>query len=173
MIIFLENPNLVNILAQEYKKDYVIFNLSSLYSGYVDLTPLITSRDLTQSPTELPNMYIDSPSFDMNYANSMINNPEHFNMLMQIMYVSYNGGISAILVKRDNYRDAIMESIIKLIQQRYGYNCWILNSISDIQDIKESNYTPLGLMTLDSDLERFSILFQHGFTPITNNINVE
>ena len=52
-----------------------------------------------------------------------------------------------------------MESLIKLIQQRYGYNSWIVDSIEDIDSCKESTYTPEGLLTIEEDIKKYKSIF--------------
>ena len=84
-----------------------------------------------------------------------MNNPTLFGKLMAILSNSYEGHIVVLLVQRDPYRDSIMESLIKLIQQRYGYNCWIVEDPEDISCIKEDEYSTIGLLTLNEDLKRY------------------
>ena len=64
----------------------------------------------------------------------------------------YQGTNVIILISHDEFRDAIVESLVKMIQLRYGYNSWILNTIDDLEYIKESDFTPEGLLVLDNDI---------------------
>ena len=55
--------------------------------------------------------------------------------------------------------DAVKESIIKFIQIRYGYNCWEIEDIDDLQVIDEPFFTPMGIMNLDNDKLRYDSIF--------------
>ena len=103
--------------------------------------------------------FVQSVDFDIQYSAMIMNNQILFVKLMMILSNSYEGAISIVLVQHDFYRDAIMESIIKFIQQRYGYNCWVIEDPDDIIYINEPHYTPMGLLNLDADLQRFDSLF--------------
>ena len=90
------------------------------------------------------------------------------------MILFYEGYIVCILVQRDPYRDAIMESIIKLIQQRYGYNCWIIEDEDDLDVIREQQMFPEGIIALDNDIDRANQLQCNGMAQrILPNINIE
>ena len=152
MIIFLDNPNLIPIIENTHKADgCFIFNLSSLYSGYIDITNLLTSINYMAQPG-MYNEYINSVEFDMQYSAAVLNTPQLFHSLIQIMYCVYNNANAYVLIQRDPYRDAIMESIIKLIQQRYGYLCWLIEDVDDIEDLHNTAPSPLGILTLDNDI---------------------
>jgi hypothetical protein len=176
MIVFMDNPNLIPYLQSRFqKRNVAIFNLSSLYSGYIDATDLITKiSPINNTGLPMPE-FVNSIQFDIQYMNSIINTPELFYQLIRIVDISYEGNIVIVLVQRDPYRDAVMESLIKLIQQRYGYNCWIIEDQYDLDCIMESTFTPMGLMTLDQDIKLYDDLYKKGLAgPILNTgVNVE
>ena len=60
-----------------------------------------------------------------------------------------------VMIRSSNYRDVITESLLKLIQQRYGYNACIVNEIDDFIYTIESDFSIPGLFTLDQDLARW------------------
>lgn len=153
MIIFTSNVNLI-----QYVKDPVVFNLSSYYSGFNNITNLITNVQIFNNTQLPPNEFIYSPQFDGIYVNSIFNNNDLFMDFMKILMASYNGSNVVILIAHDDYRDAITESIIKLIQVRYGYNCWSVEDIEDLELLKESYFTPYGLLTLDKDIEQYQLM---------------
>ena len=106
--------------------------------------------------------FIQSVEFDIQYANALVSDPVLFGKLLLIISASYEGYVTILLVDRDAYRDAVMESIIKFIQQRYGYNCWIVEDPEDIECLKETPYTPTGLMMLNEDLLKFDQSYNDG-----------
>ena len=59
------------------------------------------------------------------------------------------------MVYREPYRDAVMESLIKLIQQMYAYNCWIIEALEDIDLLNDNGYDTIGLMNLFQDVQRY------------------
>lgn len=168
MIIFTSN---INIL--QHVGNAVVYNLSSYYSGYGDITGLITKIHVF-NPTPLPaNQFITLPEFDNIYANSVLQSNELFYDFIKIMINSLEFNV-IVLVSHDDYRDAIMESIIKLIQVRYGYNCWQVESIEDLECVKESFFTPYGILALDQDKKRFNELYSAGMAaPVNNLIDTE
>lgn len=155
MIIFTDNPNYVSMIQSRFNRPVVIFNLSSLYSGFIDATELLTNlSSINYTGLPMP-VFVESVEFDMQYMASIMNNPNLFGKLMMILSNSYEGRIVVLLVQRDPYRDSVMESLIKLIQQRYGYNCWIVEDPEDISCIKEDDYNTYGLLTLTEDLKKY------------------
>ena len=60
-----------------------------------------------------------------------------------------------VLIEDSPYRNAIAESIAKLIQQRYGYNIYYVYNLEDFLYIEESDFTPQGLLALDADVDRY------------------
>lgn len=169
MIVFTNN---INILP--HIKNAVICNLSSLNSGYIDITKLITKASYANVSKIPINQYVDTVQFDIDYCNYLFNDCEMFYAFMRIMEFSYEGYSVIILVERDPYRDAIMESLIKLIQSRYGYNCWLCEDIEDALCLKESNFTPAGMVNIIQDIQRADLMTAQGIIqPIFDpNINV-
>ena len=127
MVIFTSN---INILP--HINNAVVYNLSSYYSGFDDITGLITKIHIFNT-TQLPtNEFINSPQFDSIYANNILQSNELFYDFIKIMINTLEFNV-IILVSHDPYRDAITESIIKLIQVRYGYNCWEAEDVEDLE----------------------------------------
>ena len=175
MIAFMDNPLYAESLRYKFPgRELSILNLSSFYSGYIDITKLITNiSPINNTGLPMPE-FVNSVEFDMQYASAIFNNTDLFVSLINIMLRAYEGYLVCILVQRDPYRDAVMESLIKLIQQRYGYNCWIIEDIDDIEIMSEQMLLPNGLLTLDSDIEQFNHLCSGGVIGnILPNVNIE
>ena len=164
MVIFTCNPQLIWQFSNP-----LTYNLSSYYSGFEDITGLITKISIFNNTNIPANEFIYSPQFDNIYAQSILNNDELFADFLKIVLNATNG-VVIILISHDDYRDAITESIIKLIQIRYGYNCWEVDDLDDLSCIKESFFTPQGILTLDQDKLRFDSLCLNGFTKRLNNL---
>ena len=169
MIVFTHDPQIASKIISGSDCVSVIMNLSSAYSGYIDITPLITKLQYFNN-TDLPMPdFVQSPAFDAQYASAIFNNKEMFCKLVSIMLHCREGYNVIIMVAHDFYRDAVTESLIKVIQQRYGYNCWIVNELDDVDCIKESHFTPQGLLTLDEDIFKYVEIGEHDLP----NVNVE
>ena len=50
----------------------------------------------------------------------------------------------------------LIESLFKFIQQRYGLNGTLINSIDDINSANETSFEDYGLINLEEDKERWS-----------------
>lgn len=175
IITFIDNPEFINTISYYYSnREITTLNLSSFYSGYIDITDLITKiSPINNTGMQMPE-FVNSVQFDIQYASALMNNPDLFTNLLDIMLRAYEGQIICILVQRDPYRDAIMESLIKFIQQRYGYNCWIIEDNEDISCITEGTLTPSGLITLDNDIIKYKSSYTNGLShQILSNINLE
>ena len=175
MIAFMDNPEHANLLYYKFPgRKPVILNLSSLYSGYINVTHLIAKiSPINNTGLPMPE-FVNSVEFDMQYASAVLNTPELFGSLINIMLRAYEGDLVCILVQRDPYRDAVMESLIKLIQQRYSYNCWIIEDPDDIEIMSEQMLLPNGLLTLDNDIKQYNQMYSKGIVEgILPNINIE
>lgn len=162
MIVFTHNPAFISQIGMQCNRPIIVYNLSSLYSGYNSVTELITRiAPINNTGMPMPE-FIQSVEFDIQYANALVSDPVLFGKLLSIISASYEGYVTILLVDRDAYRDAVMESIIKFIQQRYGYNCWIVEDPEDIECLKETPYTPTGLMMLNKDLLKFDQSYNDG-----------
>lgn len=175
MIAFIDNPQYAELLRYKFPgREPVILNLSSFYSGYINITHLIAKiSPINNTGLPMPE-FVNSVEFDIQYASAVLNNPELFGSLINIMLRAYEGYLVCILVQRDQYRDAVMESLIKLIQQRYGYNCWIIEDGDDIEIMSEQMLLPNGLLTLDADIKQYNQMYSKGMVGnILPNVNIE
>ena len=176
MIIFMDNPKYIEAIKDKFVgRPTIILNLSSLYSGYTDISNLITKiAPINNSGLPIPE-FVNSYMFDMQYASCIFNDPILYPSFMDIMIRAYEGYIVCILVQRDPYRDAIMESLIKLIQQRYQYNCWIIEDESDIDVLSEKMMYPAGLLQLDADINQYNKMCSKGLVHqiLNPNNNIE
>lgn len=168
MIIYIDNPELIQHIQYQFNRPTMVFNLSSLYSGFIDLTDLCTQIAPINNTGMIIPEFVQSINFDIQYASAVINDPNLFCKLLMILSATYEGSIAIVMVQRDPYRDAIMESIIKFTQQRYGIISWIVEDPEDLFCIHETPFTPNGLITLIEDLKKFDEL--NGYA---NSISIE
>lgn len=106
-------------------------------------------------PVGLPvNYYQDDREFDIAYARYILENPALFSSFFSIVN-DLHGGMDVFLISNnadDRYVN-LPESLLKLIQQRYGYNGCICNEIEDLYCAKESTFSIPGLYQYDQDRE--------------------
>ena len=163
MIIFTNNMNLDLSIIKPGNK---FFNVSSLYPASnwsKDCTNLLTKIHEINNSGLLTNEFVLTPEFDMAYYSSIINNTNLFISFMSIVYNDFNGQNSICLVERDLYRDAVMESIIKIIQNRYGANAWIVQDNDDLRCCIDTFYSPDGLLVLQDDIDKYINIATNSF----------
>ena len=83
----------------------------------------------------------------------------------QIIYNLYLGYDVFILASSEDWSENILESLLKLIQQRYGYNAVRIDSDDDYIFARNNmtfDFDPrFGIYNLDQDKERFSYLIEN------------
>ena len=79
MIAFMDKPEYAGLLRYKFPgRDPVILNLSSFYSGYVNITHLIAKiSPINNTGLPMPE-FVNSVEFDMQYASAVLSNPELF-----------------------------------------------------------------------------------------------
>ena len=113
--------------AVQYVDKCKIYNFNSLLDGYepLYLTPPrevgIYGMNGTMGYTGY-NEY----QFDVNYMNYIIGNDGPFMQLMRIIMELYEGHNVFLIVSPDDWSTALIESLMKLIQQRYGIQLGII-----------------------------------------------
>lgn len=126
-------------------KAMLIYNLSSMKEGFerVNILP----------PSNIS--YNEEKGFDMNYASYLMSDEAFFEFFGKVIMPIYDGYDVYIVVTRNGMFDAIEESLQKFIQQRYGINSYIVNSIDDyiMEDI--TSFSIQGLYNLDIDKDRY------------------
>jgi hypothetical protein len=71
----------------------------------------------------------------------------------------YNGLNVFFVITHEDWSDMMVESLMKLIQQRYGINAVSINTPEDLYYAAESGFDPsYGLINLDQDLARYQYI---------------
>lgn len=132
----------------------VVFNLTSLKEGYRRL-------DLLIPPNQL-GLYTGR-DFDIAYANYIMSNDMVFKEFFDIIHCLYIGQDVYIIIDEEaEWSENITESLLKLIQQRYGYNASHISCFDDFvyacnNDI--SDFNPyFGVYNLDIDKQRYEYM---------------
>lgn len=135
--------------ASNIQEQCTILNLSSYIEGYQKLN-LLPPNSLGAT-TEY--------QFDQLYAKSIMEDDYLFSQMFSIIYLLSIGQDVYIIVSNDDWSENIIESLLKLIQQRYGYNATRINCFDDIVNTIPGEFNPsYGLFNLDQDMERFTYI---------------
>lgn len=134
----------------------VVYNLTSLREGYRKLPSLIP-------PNELGAM--SGREFDIAYMNYIMSNDIVFVEFFGIIYSLYTGADVYIIVSDDDWSENLVESLIKWIQQRYGYNACKINCPDDYIFFRNSGEVydfnqQYGVLNLDMDKERYTYIVE-------------
>ena len=133
----------------------VMYNLSSMREGFISLQALIPPNTIGR---------LTDREFDIAYANYIMSNDTLFCIFFQIVYNLYIGKDVFIIVSTEDWSENLLESLLKLIQQRYGYNAVKIDSDDDYIYARNNmffNFAPgYGLYNLDQDKERFTTLIE-------------
>ena len=147
-MLFYGDSRCVSIVNQ----DTVIYNITSMREGLqrLNLVP----------PNSMGHM-IDK-DFDIVYANYIMCNDAIFYDFFQIIYTVYLGKDVLLLYSDDQWSENMAESLNKLIQQRYGYNCIKITSFDDyiyaVMNMEDGFNTEYGILNLDQDKDRFAYI---------------
>lgn len=140
----------------------VILNFCSLNESYprLHLLPPNYVQNIIGNPY-IQNYQIAENSeyaFDVDYANWIMSNDDVFIDFMQIIYPLYEGKDVFLLVTDDPILDMYVQSLLKFIQQRYGYNGFYVTCTEDVFNAVEQTVSDFGVINLIADKERLSFL---------------
>lgn len=159
MIIFTPIKDIpVEMLEYKRIRQVVKYNLSSYYSNIPTLNMLIPSPDYISE--DLMQGDCSIPTFDIEYHNFIIQNNDAFIQFMNIMITAFSSPdvLVQVLINVSPFRDVITESLVKLIQQRYGYNVYIIYELNDFIYTEESDMSIPGLFAMDQDIMRWQLM---------------
>ena len=138
------------------EKNFSIYNFSSLTQGVHRLPGMM--------PLQIPQDVYENPSsekvFDLWYYNYIMVNPVSFVSLMMIMLKIFDGKNVYVCISDYSSNKCISnmnESLMKMIQARYGITCNIVNTPEDFKYIKEKgcDFSGVGLKNMTADQDRF------------------
>lgn len=135
----------------------VEFNLTSFKEGMTRLAYLMPRID----------QVVDDYDFDVAYANYIMSNDQVFVEFFQIIFNLYLGKDVFIAVDLEaDWAETLLESLLKFIQERYGYAAVKIESEEDYMFARRNficDFNPeFGLYNLDIDKDRFFALINAG-----------
>ena len=145
----------------------VEYNFTSFKEGGIRLSHLLPNIDQISDDFE----------FDLAYANYLMGDDQVFFEFFQIIHNLYLGKDVFIAVDPDeNWAENVLESLLKFIQERYGYPAVKIESEEDYifarNNFSSDFNLEYGLYNLDVDNQRFSdLLFSDKQNPMKINWN--
>ena len=127
-----------------------VYNFSSLREGFPRLN-LMPPHNLGAN---------SEYDFDVKYMEYILGNDLIFMNFMVIMIELYNGNNVYLMVSNDEWSCLLIDSLMKLIQQRYGINGARIENMEDYSYANESTFTDYGIFNMDQDKERYTYLDQ-------------
>jgi hypothetical protein len=131
------------------RNNIVIYNITSLSEKYRRI-PLIPPNSLGAN---------SEYEFDIKYMNWILGNDNNFCSLMTIINDLVNRDVF-LLISNDNWSKILIESLLKLIQQRYGINAVYIDTEDDLLYAEESGFSDYGVLNLDEDRTRYMNLYE-------------
>ena len=175
MIYFTNNPSVINsIPSVTNNPNCVLFSMAPVntVSGYYDIRKFIVAANnilqhsgasigsgISYIDPMVSNIIFETPDFDKNLSDCIDYDINIWISMMLIMINAYEGYEVIIEYGTDELSLNVVESLIKIIQEKYQYNCIIINDIDDLYSCKESSFGPIGLMKLDEERKKFQELF--------------
>lgn len=147
MLLVMEPKTLQNLSRVLYTLDnrLVVLNLNANVQCYTRLN-LMPPLGMSTSSME----------FDTQYVNLLLSDPNYFMQFMHIMNYLKNGyDVVLLIYNEDTVFNAITETLVKFIQQRYGYNYQFLNDVEDFNQWDQSSFTAPGIIQFDQDYLRY------------------
>lgn len=132
-----------------------IYNFTTMKEGYESLQTLIPPNQIG---------HLDGYEFDVTYMKYIMSNDYVFMWFFRIIYNLYIGKDVFLLSSEDDWSENLIESLLKLVQQRYGING--INIVTDEDYIDASVHSIVefapgyGLYNLDIDKDRFLNLIE-------------
>lgn len=169
MIIFTPFHETKDVLMQCRPDSYNFyeFNLSNPVNYGFSLSALTPNPEFI--PSEVITGSIDTPDFDLAYGEFIFSNQLQFFTWMNMILPLYEDPCACVIIyiQQSPIRDIVLECIIKLIQQRYGYHAFIINELYDIAYVKDdASFSPRGIVNMQSDSERALIEGYYGSIPM-------
>ncbi len=129
-----------------------IFNISGMIEGYENIQCLIPPNQIGR---------LTDRDFDIAYVNWILNNDVVFVQFFRVIQALYGGEDVFIIIDDADWSENLIESFMKVIQQRYGYNGFHVKTFEDYMFAKnniEFGFDDRLLINLDQDKERYAYL---------------
>lgn len=149
------------------------YNILSIKNKYVHVINL-SSANLNFKPSSLfyvPKSNNETNQYDIEYANFIFQNTQQRIEFLNLVYQLQIGNHVLIMIGNYPGMYEMAESLLKLIQTRYGYNGYIVDRY-DLEniDLFESRFSVPGLLLFDKEKVELDELFLNNESGINNGI---
>lgn len=109
----------------------------------------------------VPRSTFESVNYDIEYANYIFSNTEQRIEFLLLMHELLIGNDVLIMIGTFPGMYEMAESLLKLIQSRYGYNGYFISDIIDLEnlDMYNSNFSVTGLQLFDQEKVELDEIF--------------
>lgn len=141
------------LLIGRYDTIKIVYNILSIKDNIYVLN--LSSANMSINPSSLfyvPKSNNESNQYDIEYANFIFNNMQQRVEFLYMMHELQVGNHVLIMIGDYPGMYEMAESLLKLIQSRYGYNGYIISN-DDLEnlDMYESRFSVPGLMLFDQE----------------------
>jgi hypothetical protein len=149
MIVFIDESTISSMVERYGSENMLLFNLTGFREGFDPLRILPGDRSIFYQGGERVS---DVLLLNYIYNSDVI----FFEFFSKIIYPFYCGLDIVIIVHSGGIYDEVTESVMKIIQQRYGYNCSQVITEDDLDYIdRDSSMDINGIYNFDIDKQRY------------------
>ena len=143
MYLLYGNIQVAKVLGDD---NWTIYNFTSYTQGFTN-TELIPPNNLGA---------ISEYDFDLKYMNYILEDNYRFCKFMDIVFNFYYHKNIFLIINYEDWSINLVESLLKLIQQRYGINSTMVNEPEDLTSIQDVDFDPYyGIRNFDMDKARY------------------
>lgn len=134
-----------------------VYNITSLREGLPKLSWLIPPNAIGK---------LSGIDFDIAYMNYIFSNDVIFKEFFDIIYSIYIGtDVYLVISDTDDWAENLIESLIKLIQQRYNVIAYKINCFDDYvyfanSSNKHQDFSEFGIYNFDQDRDRYTMFIE-------------
>ena len=169
------DPRLIDyVMTRSISMARLPFNFYSIIQYGVMLNNLIPVPNVMILLRESEYGDGNSLLFDQAYANQLIvNEPSFIDLMSLLCNIEYQDEV--ILMSNYNNRVImpILDSLLKFIQEKYGIDSFLINTIDDIDDLSSSEFeSPIKYQTFVHDIQRYYKLINQNI-PVASAEEIE
>ena len=177
MIVFVGDSMIPFIMEDQNIKGNPNTKIDPKYFLYNFMSPFMGGQKIggLWPPNQLFQLYdIESVEFDQVYAKYLLENNDGFIAFMSPLMGDYYNGAAMVLTDLESrLTTACIESYIKLIQARYGYNASIAENEEELQYLNRDEMPDWGFRIFKQDVERYTYLTIDSQKVLENLRNIE
>lgn len=156
MLIAIEPKNFMKYVPEKYTNSVYNFNANINFPGLkkLHLMPSITNGNIE---------FLSTQEFDNWYIQTIMQNDNNFYAMMQVVTDLRDGkDVFLLFFNEEDIFVPVLESFLKVIQVRYGYNYQIADP--DVDWYQTVGFSTEGILCFDADYQRY-LAIKHKIDP--------